>query len=752
MNNYRIEIGNEITINHNEIMSISGINSNSAIGEDLSIDESTPVVIYAQYDGQTFAPRGYEAIQTTDDKIFCTNKTYVDMLSLSRGTAVRIYVNNVLWRKTYLRKIVKVATAYVNGHKKYQYEIDTMSAVGLMDSVKHFGGMYQGTYGAILREIFSKCGFVENTDYVIDADVSSTEAGSTASSIYCYLPIASCRDNLKMCLNACGASILKQADGKMHILYNVPTTEKRIQNAVTYNDGSYDYEDKATRAVVIEHHYITGGSSTTLYSNSEVAVVNKVVTFNQPMYNLQWNGSAFTGEHSCNHAVLNGTGILTGNEYIHTQTEIVKDNLNDGEEKEVSITDNTLVTALNSLNVLERLAAYYGQAQRINASYVITDESPMDKVKITDKFGDVVEGYIKDMDINASSTLKATSEIVTNWQPNHLGNSFTHSVLIKASDVVGGVYDVSTKCPDAVGKAGMLVLFSGMGGGQAGYNGQSSPYAPNYLNGAEGGNGGNGGVAGTRGKFVTGVIFSIASSYNCSMGEGGAGGVSNGAMGSAGGDSTFGDFTTVGASQMTAPYTDLVSGDVYGQIGTDGYAGGKGGHSLGWTLNFPHDKTEQDEWIQVTGGDNGGYGENKTYDGVTYQGGSPINYMLAVYSGAFYNYQRLIAPCGGGGAAYGSNGGNCIRGDKSSTGEIGAKQFAGIGGDAVAPANARVGYTGDGGHGGGGAGGCGWTSQSYSRDYTIPANYLTDAVVRGGNGSAGGKGSDGFAILYYGEE
>lgn len=749
------------TFEDNEILSGSVCLTNSPIGESLSVDTFDFTVV-----------SGYDYFCTALNEYFCfhDNERLVvvggAMIGhVNYGQPIEYYHDDELVGKFYLTAITQV--------ERNQYKVESVSAVGLLSYIDHYGGIYGLSSTQYVTDLIED--IIGNIDVTIDSVFDTMM-------IQGYLPKATARDNLRQVLFAVGASILKDANGDWVITYNQPETATVIQPQNIYLGGKVLSQSHATKVTLTEHSYFVGTNTTAqdIFNNltSESTAVNQEITFTQPYYDLHAydaNGneitSTFIRQSGVNYAII-GTanvskGRITGKPYEHSQRQIVK---NTGvvalEAKEIAVTDATLVSPLNSTNCIERLASFYGGANEVNIDIVYDDEKTGELVSFAHPYEDGNKlGYIKEMDISLSNTLKSQTKIATDWTPNHLGNTYNAYRIID-SNALGGLSG-TWQSGDLAGKEAYIVLFNGAGGGQGGYDGtagtnasgvqlvsyiysQGDPYTfydvYQPMNAGVGGAGGNGGSAGQPCKKYNGVIISsLASSYQVSLGQGGAGGARNGGAGGAGGVTTFGSYRS-DVHDLAGTYINIIDGSVYCQNGTNGTKGGNGGN--GGTAS----KSSATP-VYANAGANGGNAGSKV-------GGSGTAGHTTHCTNAdnTISWNANVGGGGGGGATATANGG--VAG-QSDTGVVWSWMRAsdcvqykkggdgGNGANATQPAITTLGRGATGGHGGGGGGGAG-ASMSYSLHPTITDEWRPWASGgSAGQGSAGGQGSHGFCVIYY---
>lgn len=650
---------------------------------------------------------GTKYIWTSLGEIYSTssNEEYViddgDLMDYERGTPVEVYKDGGLIRKFYLDSI----TARHGGI----FEFSCVSLVGLLDERFHKGGVYFGTTaGTIIADILT------GVTYNIDNDVSGI-------TLYGWLPYDTARANLARVLFATGASFMKTSDGTPYFKFNQPQASTDV-SANTFYDRESSPVERFGTVRVIEHTFFDSASQTSevLFDNrNSVAADNALIVFDEPQASITPSTGLTVVSSGANWAIVNGTGYLEGLAYVHIKRVVEQTTgVNSSEEKE--ITDNGLISRLNSGSVINRMANYYGNAIQYQIATKQTTEKAGDIVAFPAISGRTETGYIHTIDNVVSGFVKSYMNVVGNWVPVGLGNQYSEYFILTADDLSGGSFTIPAAHR---GKPALAVLFGGAQGGAGGMNGErghqaqwyerdsgTTDYSKGY--GGAGGQGGLGAPAGSGGRYVMGEINSLAASYAGSIGAGGAGGSpcdygEDFNLGELGGDTTFGSLSTENGVVLEGPYINLIDGTVYGeagQAGTDGKAGGNGGD-------------------HINGRENGQAGTN--YNTVWLGGAGGLAFRDSDYQGS---------GAGGGGAAYGSSASDVVQDNKN------YKQ-ATAGASATAPAQAGFYLTGDGGRGGGGGGG----GAHYANGAGL---YTCGNGADGGLGSVGGQGADGFVLIY----
>lgn len=634
-------------------------------------------------------------VDTMTATIKCTDPS---ILNFTQDTPVTILRGGSQYALFYLKDITQVGTDF--------YTLSLMSSLGRLSQMPHKGGIYNGTpAGQIIADI---CG---NIPY-------SLQSNFVNIAVYGYLPYVSpsgdqggqsgsAKDNLLRVLFAIGASLRDDAAGVLRI-ENLSTEALSVLDAdsIYLKGASVVQEPAITSVSVLEYQYIASEYVTVLFDGT--AVAGQTVVFFEPMHSLEATGFTIT-ESGANYAILSaGTGTLTGKAYTSTTREVTKPVTSAPVVNAIRVTDSTLVGLTNSAAVVNRLVDYYQHRTRIKCDAIINFEDAGDVVQIWDPFARTMRSACIEsiMPLSLSNTMRGTISALVGFTPWQTVPFEDVREVLTGS----GTWTV----PDGVTDVIAVLIGGGSGGTDGGDGTDATRYPVNSTVRAPGGTAGLGGAPGR----VLRVELSVTSGQGIPF-VGGAGGASA----QAGGDTTFGTYTTATGQSSDAGYFDQISGLTYAVPGVDGVPGGAGG---AFTPR-PASDTYTLYWPQA--------GESVEYSGTTYSGGA-----AGASRGGIYDY----ASGGSGGGAAAGNAGN-----GGTAGEVDPWAVAGAGGDgadAIAvPGKTVLGCGGDGGHGGGGGGKAGQTGGMNQNPQTRPG----DTPGKGGKGSAGGAGAPGGIILYY---
>lgn len=630
------------------------------------------------------------------------------------------------------------------------YTLSALSALGRLITMRHVGGIYTGqTVAEVVPQI---CGPVE---VMIESVYASRK-------LYGYLPYSnpdtrtgngrSARDNLSQVLFAIGASLGVDENGVMRVekLWDgVSATVTADQ--INEDSCSTVYETPVSAVEITEHQWVKSGADISLFDGT--AEEGTLVTFSEPAYDLVGNGVTVL-ESGDNYAILSaGTGTLTGKRYNHL-TRIVRRTVTDGvEENVVTVSDATLVSLTNSVDVAKRMADYYRHRETIQvdvepgterAGRVVQIFHPWDKK--------MVQACVESRETVISGILNSQTSALVGFKPAQPESAeyLDERVVLTGS----GEFQI----PEGTTTIHYVMISAGQGG-HCGEKGEPSGTAPHFTHKNEqwgdtitgyamglGGKGGPGGKGGMGGRIVEGdldVAQLKSLAYACGKSGKGAEFSPDDLPGTDGTDTVFHGMTTAGASAPDWGFTDPITGEQFGGVGEDGLPGGDGAG---------RDPSATDYWkdnnalLYVSGTVTHDEDGNAFAPGPVDGSDGKINRTRIRSSTAPVSLGWYSSGLGGGPAA-GANGkaGSSGRG---LPGETTVDVTGGSGADGMTatltPSKPkRYGRGGRGGYGGGGAGSGGIAVKNGSGTTTA------GTPGAGGLGGPGGPGADGCVILYY---
>ena len=678
----------------------------------------------------------------------CSDK---DILNFERNAPLTYYSNGEKKGIFYVQSITRIGPVY--------YTIYATSAIGFLIEGLHYGGIYTGqTVAEVLPSI---CGTVP---YVVKTNLRDI-------ALYGWLPVATPRDNLAQVLFAIGAAIRTDLDGVLHIEGLWDGISGTLGRDRMYMGPSVDYASKVTQVVVTEHQYIAGTEEKSLFEGTTQD--GDIIVFDEPMHDLQATGFTIL-DSNANYAKLSaGSGTLSGKTYLHNTRQITEDVLTANEPNIKTVTEATLVSLVNSRAVAEQVANYYRCIETIHTDAVYQGENPGDLLSAWHPYDlEAVPACLESADITMSNTLKADETLLINFKPKkteHIiiydqkelltgsgvwippkGATSVHAVLIGGGGPGGnGKQGTGNSARSQSDQSGKIIYSSSIAIGETENISLSATSGFQATAAGEGGDGGTAGIAGSVYEIDIELTDGQAFAYQC----GDAGNDST----QAGGETTFGEYTSASGGKLPNGYTDLTTGITYALPGSDGVKGGNGGSG-----------GQNGEDVATATGGAGAQGDSKR-DSQRYD--TTISFLeIKTTSSASFT----VSACGGGGAGGGTednpggNGGsgrvvmnsNSINAFSAST--AGGFAAGGLGGTGANGRNGETyGSSGSGGHGGGGAGASGsYTGSASVSGSATRVNDKTSQVsfearvgamsvgVSGGNGGAGGSGMPGCIIFY----
>lgn len=762
-----------------DVIAVKGSLHQSMIADALSADECTLTVKYnpaalgyyindsSHGSGWLYTVLGEIYMCRTSDQATIDSNMDAFEGGFVNAEPVDIYEDETFFKRFYVTQTLPVR---VNRDGSVVIQLRAVSFIGLTVSMSHNGGLYtNSTVGAIIAEILQG---TKNTSrstaslfwydmpgglhYTMDAKVANTRADG-------HLPITdryrSARDNIRDVCFGYGVSVLQLPDGSAQFTFNQPSSVINIPDEEIYSGDAYTRHQSLTAVKVIANTYRQyAEEDPEILWEGQTVVSHAKVIFDEPcwgLYSSQVGGvDTITIEESgVNYAIISGSGTLYGIPYLHNQEEFSR-TIGTGVEN-VKTASCGMVTLLNYQNVLDRMAAYYGQAREISASVVVKNgASTGSLISFNDPLGRQKTGIINEMAFTMSGIIKGDLAITTNWTPTDVGNNFSMSQILTGS----GTW-TKAAAEAAVGHSIDIVRFDLISGGDGGAPGADG--TAGALNTA--GKGGAGGAGGQSGKVFSITLEGdqIPASITFSCGAGGAAGSAGGATTATISGTTY---SSEAGARTNAGYMDLIDGTVRATPGPDGIKGGDGGDNQT------------------------GVGESVTYKDRTWTAGamgeSDGEYRRDLFYNASYNppylidYRTLLwcsAPGGStGGAAFGANSAPSTAGtlgrtytSSDATGRSAITAIASAkAGNASKGANAlpiddytpTLGSGGAGGNGGGG-GGAGDIGTNSGGQYivrgsmttptTIPANNIAGSAGAKGTGSAGTAGGAGFITVYF---
>lgn len=555
-------------------------------------------------------------------------------------------------------------------------------------------------------------------------------AGVADILVYGWINKCTKREALHQLLFAENISLLKTDTGDYLFTMLDNSHADGIDEAHMYDDSEEEFITGARLITLTEHSFEPNDTAVQIFDNTTSPLIDGqylAVFNNAPIYGTPvGNGITIIGYNS-NAALVTGRGTISGTAYSHSQRVIRRTNPTVTNGADVSVSNNGLITGMNSDNIMNRMLSYYsGDCKKITNSIVFDGEKCGRKYSFKTLFRDNNSGFLTKLSATASSFVKAICTFVTGFVPPKISGYSGYQI---------STYNTSWTVPSDVRAQeypSIRITLIGKGyQGATGENGKAGEEASEGegnvdMYGGEGGDGGKGGEGG-KGGLIYVVTLDATNINRVDVSKSGQHTIVK----------TYNDsgtllntYSSASGNSNDLGFTNVFTGVVYARKGATGVDGGKGG--TGGSSGHPQGRFT---YFDGTAGEN-------VEGGV----GGPIvhNVIKSYFDGSYWFVVSYYG--GGGGAAYNANGSASQK-----TGED-SKNVYTIGGKGANAGAARVVYTeygsgGSGGNGGGGGGGSGTRYDAYGGN--IHGYTYKQTPGLGGTGSVGAEGIDGCAIIYY---
>ena len=577
--------------------------------------------------------------------------------------------------------------------------------------------------------------------YRIMRDISRSiefNSGVAESRVYGWIPVTTRREALHQLLFAQNVNLIKSGNGGVIFTPLANVTSGTIEDENIYMGGREEELNQAKSINVTEHSFSYANlSSQVIFDNSQSAeVVGDYIAYfkNAPIYGTPTASGGITiKKYNCNMAIVSGRGIINGTPYIHSNAAIKSTNDSVMDGNDVTVSDVSLITPLNSDNTLKRLEAYYFQKiSKITNEIKYNGEKCGNVYSVKSPYADRITGFLTKIVSRSSSFTKSECEFISGYTPPK-GSGYSNFIILTAGETFTLPSYVLEEDEPSIR---INLIGSGENGtsGSPGEAGKSISSASEYTKGGAGGKGGKGGTGGLGGRiYSTTVTVSNVTSVSVE-----ASGKEIVLRAKNSGGSVVNTYSSSSGVRNTDGFSNIFTGIVYavpGKNGIDGGAGGKGGNYI-----------EENPGIE--------YGEDGENVGIYSGGKSPESRVPDWSNGShpvYANYAYDYFYGGGGGASGGNNGGDAYySGKKRKDGGSGITMYAGKGADGGNPAEGSTTYGsgGNGGNGGGGGGGAGiWQTTEHVSPYET--SWYGGMAGSGGAAGSGASGIEGCAIIYY---
>jgi len=245
-----------------------------------------------------------------------------------------------------------------NGSRKNltDYFMDSHDAIGILDGNEYPGGVYTGEKAVdVIQNIFSG----ENYGYSVDESYSGTQ-------LYGYIPYTTKRNALQQIAFAIGAIVDTSFTDHVAIYPQQTEVTGYFDESNTFEGLTLEHSDIVTGIRLTVHSYQMTQETEELYNDTLDGMAE--IVFSEPHHDLEISGGVII-KSGHNYALISGTGdnvILLGKKYNHLTNQLLKENPNIAYNKSIKeVTDATLIHSGNAAQALDRIYAYYQQAESV---------------------------------------------------------------------------------------------------------------------------------------------------------------------------------------------------------------------------------------------------------------------------------------------------------------------------------------------------------------------------------------------------
>lgn len=291
-------------------------------------------------------------------------------------------------------------------------EFEGIDLVGLLDKTTFDGGIYTNvTAESLITQIFQSAGYGSEF-YSIQNELKNI-------SLTGYMPVCTHREALQQVLFVIGA-VANCARTDTVEIYQ--TQESQDPNEISKSNifkGTKEIEqgEIVTGVLLQTHNYSQGTEQKKLFDGNLTAGTHKII-FNSPSFNITCVGGTIQSSNA-NSVVVSvsnaGAVVVNGYEYIdNTQDILVLNNNLSGNEKSniLKIDSDYLINSSNAESIGQRIIDYYNGKFKTKFKFILDDERVTDNIILDEQYGNVLNGFVTELDINLTGGYVANTEVV----------------------------------------------------------------------------------------------------------------------------------------------------------------------------------------------------------------------------------------------------------------------------------------------------------------------------------------------------
>lgn len=311
-------------------------------------------------------------------------------------------------------ELYNMGTFYIDGWQSKndnKMEFNGIDLIGLLDKTNFDGGIYSNvTAENLITQIFNSAGFTSEYLYIQDELKNILLTG--------YIPVCTHREALQQVLFTIGA-IANCA--RTDIIKIEEVEESETPNQISSNNvfkGTKEIEqgEIITGVLLQAHRYSTSSEQKKLFEGSLPAGTHKIV-FSSPTHNVTCTGGTIQSSNA-NSVIIsvssNTNVVVQGYEYIDsTQDIFVENNSLAGNEKSnvLKIDSVYLINSSNAQSIGQRIIDYYNGKYTTKFKFVLDDEKAGDNIELDESYGNTLNGYITELDIDLTGGYVVNAKI-----------------------------------------------------------------------------------------------------------------------------------------------------------------------------------------------------------------------------------------------------------------------------------------------------------------------------------------------------
>ena len=291
-------------------------------------------------------------------------------------------------------------------------EFSGIDLIGLLDKTNFDGGIYNNvTVENLITQIFNSAGFTSEYFTIQDELKNILLAG--------YIPVCTHREALQQILFTIGAiaNCARTDIIKIEEVIESETPNEIPSGNVFKGTKEIEQGEIITGVLLQAHNYSQGIEQKKLFDESLPIGTHKIV-FSNPTHNITCTGGTIQSSNA-NSAIIsvssNTNVVVQGYEYVDSTQDIFIENssLAGNEKSNVLKIDSVyLINSSNAQAIGQRIIDYYNGKYTTKFKYVLDDEKTADNVILDEQYGNILNGFITELDIDLTGGYVAKAKVI----------------------------------------------------------------------------------------------------------------------------------------------------------------------------------------------------------------------------------------------------------------------------------------------------------------------------------------------------